>query len=87
MDEVKIREEVVVRKVYETATHKFTISKDTLERMEEREDYIQRIGTLIQKSMRQVVDNSSGGAWDSSVDLIFTAITKQKTLRGVQNEN
>ena len=78
---VKQSEETKTFLLFESPTHKFKISENALEKMQDNKDYLNKIATLIQKNMKQTVNSCSGDNWEASVQEIFTTITKQKTLK------
>ncbi|MDO8622631.1 MAG: hypothetical protein Q7R52_00120 [archaeon] len=77
---VKESEETKTFLVYETATHKFKIGEDKLDKMQEGKDYLNKLSTMIQKTMKQTIDSCSGEMWEESAQEFFTFITKQKQL-------
>lgn len=77
---VKQSEETKTFLIYETVTHRFKISEDALDKMQEKKGFQDKLSTLIQKNMKQTIDSCSGEMWENSAQEIFSAITKQKSL-------
>lgn len=74
-------EEIVTRyQLYKTETHLFKISETQLDKLRLDKDFLVKIGTRIQKTMKQIQDKSNGSEWDDSYKAIFSEITKQRTL-------
>ena len=78
---VKEETETKVFLIFETTSHKLKIGESKLEKLQEGKDYLNKLSTLIQKTMKQTVNSCSGENWEQSCQDIFTKITKQKTLK------
>lgn len=74
---VKHNEEIKTYLIWETPTHKFSIMKEKLEKLKNEEDYQSKLGTLIQKNMKQTVNNIRGEIWEESANEIFSTIASQ----------
>lgn len=80
---VDYSEEEVVTNVYKTETHVFKIKQDLLEKMKEGKEYLLKLGTRIQKNMKQLNDKSNGKEWQESYEAIFEEISNQKVMPGL----
>lgn len=80
-DAVKFHESEVVTNEYATETHSFKIKADTLETMREGKEFLLKIGTKIQKSMKQIAEKSNGREWQNSYEKIFEYLTDQKIIK------
>ena len=78
---VKKYEETKTLLVFETPSHRFKIPEGKLDKLKDSKKYPENVKKYIQKSMKQIVDNSNGEFWQESFDEIFTEVTKG-TLRG-----
>lgn len=65
--------------VFETATHRVKLSEERLDKILEEKKYAE-LSRLIQKGLRQIVDDCKGEWWEASWKEIFTEISGQKTL-------
>lgn len=79
---VECSEEVKTTCIFETANHIFKINKDKLSELEEKENFIKKISSKIQKSMKQKVEKASGKDWEVSYRMILHEVTGQFTLEG-----
>lgn len=84
MSEIKVEmEEIeVVTLSYKTPTHFFKIKEETLNNMRNGKEFLIKIGTKIQKNMRQVEEKSNGKEWQESYEAIFEQITDQRIIKG-----
>lgn len=73
----------VVTNVYRTQTHSFKIREDLLDKMKEGKEYLLKLGTRIQKNMKQLNEKSNGKEWQESYEAIFEEITNQKVMPGL----
>lgn len=73
----------VVSNVYRTPTHVFKIREDLLDKMKEGKEYLLKLGSRIQKNMKQLNEKSNGKEWQESYEAIFEEITNQKILPGL----
>lgn len=80
--EVEFDEVEVVTNVYRTPTHVFKINAETLEKMREGKEFLLKIGTKIQKNLRQLEEKSNGREWQLSYEAIFEEITNQRIIKG-----
>lgn len=80
-DAVRFTQSEVVTYEYLTETHQFKIKEDTLESMRKGKDFLLKIGTKIQKQMKQISEKSNGREWQASYEKIFEYITDQKIIK------
>ena len=73
---IKQYDETKCWEIWETATHRFKIGEEALEKIKDSKKYPLNLRKKIQKSLKQIVDESSGEFWEESVNEIFTVITK-----------
>ena len=78
---VKKYDEVKTTLIFETPTHRFRIGEDALDKLKEHKKYPLNVKKKIQKSLKQIVDDSTGEFWEESVNEIFSAVTKNE-MRG-----
>ncbi len=83
---VDVSEEIKTTEIYETKNHIFKINQDKLNSLKEKDNYIKKIATKIQKSMKQKSDKISGKEWEISYRLILHEITGQWTLEGERKQ-
>lgn len=79
---VEYEETEVVTSIYKTDTHVFRINAHTLEKMREGKEFLLKIGTRIQKNLKQLNEKSNGREWQESYEAIFEEITNQKIVTG-----
>jgi hypothetical protein len=77
---VDVSEETKTTEIYETKNHIFKINSEKLDNLREKENFIKKIATRIQKSMKQKGDKITGKEWEISYRLILHEITDQWTL-------
>ena len=73
---VKQTEEEKMFLIFETPTHKFKIGEEVLNKVKDSKKWPLNLRKMIQKNVRQTVDESSGEFWEDSVNEIFHAMTK-----------
>lgn len=79
-NEVDYEEIEVVTNVYRTKTHSFKINADLLDKMRAGKEFLLKIGTKIQKNMKQLEEKSNGKEWQESYEAIFENITNQRIV-------
>lgn len=78
---VEFGEIEVVTNVYKTETHMFKINSEQLEKMRDGKEFLLKIGTKIQKNMKQLQEKSNGKEWQESYEAIFEEITNQRIIK------
>lgn len=71
----------VVTNVYKTPTHIFKINAEQLEKMKTGKEFLLKIGTKIQKNLKQLEEKSNGKEWQESYEAIFEEITNQRIIQ------
>lgn len=71
----------VVTNCYATPTHIFKINATQLDKMRLGKEFLLKIGTKIQKSMKQLEEKSNGKEWQESYEAIFEMITDQRIIQ------
>jgi hypothetical protein len=80
MSKVNFEELEVITNCYKTDTHIFKIKAEILDMMRENKDFLLKIGTKIQRSMKQIAEKSNGKEWQESYEAIFEEITSQRII-------
>ena len=83
---IKISKEVKTFVLIENATHKVKLNEETLDNLKS-EGKTKAIQAMIQKKMRQIVEDSTGEWWESSWKEFYKALTDQTFLAEHVEEN
>ena len=75
--EVKKQLETKVNEIYNTTTHQFKVAEEKVEELIINKE---KLLTLIQKNMKQTVNNCSGEIWEESVRNIYKEITGEELV-------
>lgn len=78
--EVKKEKVEVITLIFRTETHSFKIREDLLEKMRDGKEFLLKLGTKIQKNLKQLNEKSNGREWQESYEAIFEDITDQKII-------
>ena len=73
MNNIKKYRETTRHVVYETATHKFKIKEDKIDKLIEDHNLVD-LKKVVQKGMKQIVDKSTGEFWEENYQDIYKQI-------------